>query len=123
MKKLLAATCLALVSSTAAMAQDAPKAATTTETFVGFCQNKGDVAAQNFCHGFGQGVYDTYLITRHSKNAPHFICAAASNQNKTRQDYITDFVKWTAANPRFNQMAAADTILRFLGESYPCKKG
>ena len=123
MKKLLVATCLALLGSTAAMAQDAPKAATTTETFVGFCQNKTDVAAQNFCHGFGQGVYDTYLITRHPKNAPHFMCLPASTQNKTRQDYINEFVRLSSANPRFNQMSAADTILRFLGETYPCKKG
>jgi hypothetical protein len=84
------------------------------------CNQKTDVAAQNFCHGFGQGVFETYLITRHPKRAPAFICA--ENSKNTRQDYIDGFVKWSASNPKFNQMSAADTILRYLAETLPCKK-
>ena len=104
-----------------AMAQQTPKASTTTEQYVAYCNNKSDVAAQNFCHGFGQGVYETYVVSRHPKNAPNFICL--QQNGGSRQQYIDDFVKWTAANARFNQMSAADTILRYLGETYPCKRG
>lgn len=98
-----------------------PRASTSTQEYVAMCNKATDAAAQNFCHGFGQGVYETYLITRHPKKAPPFICAEQSKG--TRQDYINGFVKWTAANPKFNQMSAADTILRYLAETLPCKKG
>lgn len=112
--------CALLLGATSASAQT-PKASTTTQEYVAMCTKTTDVSAQNFCHGFSQGVYETYLITRHPKRAPNFICA---NQSKnTRQDYINGFVKWSAANPIFNQSSAADTILRYLAETLPCKKG
>jgi len=73
-EKLLVATCIVLAGSANAMAQTAaksssaiPKAHTSTEAFVQMCTNKADGAAQNFCNGFGQGVYETYLMTRHPK--------------------------------------------------------
>lgn len=121
MKKIVAVTCLALAGASTAMAQQPPKAATTTAQLVAMCQQRSDVAAQNFCHGFGQGVFDTYLISRHPKNAPAFICAEGNGLN--RQQHLDNFIKWTSANPQFNQMSAADTVLRYLGETYPCKKG
>ena len=121
MKKIIAVTCLALASASAAMAQTPPKASTTTAQYVAMCQQRSDLAAQNFCHGFGQGVFETYLISRHPQKAPPFICA--ENSGLTRQDHIDAFIKWTAANAQYNQMSAADTILRYLGETYPCKKG
>jgi hypothetical protein len=127
MKNLLAATCIMLASSATAMAQGAPKAPpamprahTSTEAFVQMCANKSDNAAQNFCNGYGQGVYEMYLMTRHPKNAKPFICM--DGVALTRQEHIDAFVKWTAANPKYNQLSAADTILRYLGETYPCKK-
>ncbi len=126
MKKILAATCIVLAGTASAMAQSTaktssiPTAQTSTEAFVQMCTNKADGAAQNFCNGFGQGVYETYLITRHPKKARPFICTESAGL--TRQEHIDAFVKWTAANPKYNQLSAADTILRYLGETYPCKK-
>lgn len=116
-----AGACVALLSVVAPASAQAPKASTSTQEFVAMCSKTGDVSAQNFCHGFSQGVYETYLITRHPKRAPAFICA--DNSKATRQDYINGFVKWSASNPKFNQMSAADTILRYLAEVLPCKKG
>jgi hypothetical protein len=118
MKKQIALLCLTVASATAS-AQQAP-AATTTEKFVTMCANTADVAAQNFCHGFGQGVYETYLVTRHPKSAPGFICA--QNSTLTRQDHINNFMKWSATQPQFKQASASDTILRYLGETFPCKR-
>ena len=118
MKKQIALLCLALASATAT-AQPAPSAQTTTEKFVTLCTNKSDPTAQNFCNGYGQGLYETYQITRHPKNAPDFVCLQGSTL--TRQQHIDNFVKWSAANPQFNQASAADTILRYLGETFPCK--
>ena len=119
MKKQIALFCLAVASATVS-AQQAPAATTTTEKFVTMCANTADVAAQNFCHGYGQGVYETYLVTRHPKNAPGFICA--QNSTLTRQDHINNFMKWSATQPQFNQASASDTILRYLGETFPCKR-
>ncbi|MEI6837302.1 MAG: Rap1a/Tai family immunity protein [Alcaligenaceae bacterium] len=118
MKKQLALLCLAIASATCA-AQQAPVASTTTEKFVGLCANTSDSAAQNFCHGFGQGVYETYLISRHPKTAPNFVCA--QNSTLTRQQHIDNFMKWSESRPQFKQASAADTILRYLGETFPCK--
>lgn len=120
MNKLLATTCIMLAGMSSAIAQGVPKAATSTDSFVQMCVNKKDGAAQNFCHGFSQGVYDTYLVSRHPKRARPFVCIDQSSA--TRQDYIDAFVVWSGANPQYNQLSAADTILRYLGETYPCKK-
>lgn len=116
-----AGACVAFLSLTAPASAQVPKASTSTQEYVAMCTKTSDAAAQNFCHGFGQGVYETYLITRHPKKAPPFICA--QNSKNTRQDYINGFIKWSASNPKYNQMSAADTILRYLGETLPCKKG
>lgn len=116
-----ASACVMLLGATSIANAQVPKASTTTQEYVAMCSKTNDVSAQNFCHGFGQGVYETYLITRHPKRAPAFICAEKSQS--TRQDYINGFVKWSASNPKFNQSSAADTILRYLAETLPCKKG
>ena len=114
--------CGVVLAATAvpSMAKDTPKASTTTQQYVAMCQNKADAAAQNFCHGFGQGVYETYLITRHPKRAKPFVCIPQPGQS--RQDAVDGFIGWSAKNPQFNDASAADTILRYLGETYPCKK-
>ena len=121
MKPVLLVCSLALaMTSAVSAAKDTPKASTTTQQFVAMCQNKADGAAQNFCHGFAQGAYETYLITRHPQRAKHFICIPEPGQS--RQDMINAFIGWSSNHPQFNNMSAADTILRYLGESYPCKK-
>ncbi len=116
-----AGACVLLLSAANTAIAQAPKSSfTSTQDYVAMCSKKTDVAAQNFCHGFGQGLFETYLITRHPKKAPAFICA--ENSKNTRQDYIDGFMKWSASNPKFNEMSAADTILRYLAETFPCKK-
>jgi hypothetical protein len=119
MKKQLALLCLIIASATTS-AQQAPAATTTTEKFVTMCANTADAAAQNFCHGYGQGVYETYLVTRHPKSAPSFVCA--QNSTLTRQDHINNFKKCSATHPQIKQASASDTILRYLGETFPCKR-
>ena len=34
-----------------------PNSDASTAAFVALCQNRADVEAQNFCFGFGEGVY------------------------------------------------------------------
>ncbi|MBU3583188.1 hypothetical protein ICN41_04190 [Polynucleobacter sp. 15G-AUS-farblos] len=89
-----------------------------TAALVELCQNQQDQDAQNFCFGFGEGVYQAYLANR-SPNAKPAICF--SKQGSTREMILQEFLKWNRANPQFNQERAAKTLIRFFMHSYPCK--
>lgn len=89
-----------------------------TAALVELCQNQRDQDAQNFCFGFGEGVYQAYLANR-LPNAKPTICF--SNQSGTREMILQEFLKWNRANPQFNQERAAKTLMRFFVQSYPCK--
>ena len=89
-----------------------------TAALVELCQNQQDQDAQNFCFGFGEGVYQAYLANR-SPNAKPAICF--SKQGGTREMILQEFLKWNRANPQFNQERAAKTLIRFFMHSYPCK--
>ena len=107
MNKHLALLCLALASATTS-AQQAPAATTTTEKFVGLCASTADVAAQNFCHGYSQGVYETYLVTRHPQKAPAFVCAQTSTL--TRQQHIDTL---SSGQPRIHSSNRPQRQIRF----------
>jgi hypothetical protein len=89
-----------------------------TAALVELCKNQQDQDAQNFCFGFGEGVYQAYLANR-SPNAKSVICF--SKQGGTREMILQEFLKWNRANPQFNQERAAKTLMRFFLQSYPCK--
>lgn len=89
-----------------------------TAALVELCKNQQDQDAQNFCFGFGEGVYQAYLANR-SPNAKSAICF--SKQGGTREMILQEFLKWNRANPQFNQERAAKTLMRFFLQSYPCK--
>jgi hypothetical protein len=118
MKKTLLVAGLTLVASSTAFAET-PAGVTLTAPYVAMCANTSNVAEQNFCHGFGQGVYDTYLMTRHPKKAPGFVCFSAPGPK--RDAVLNQFVTWANQNPQYANMPASDTLLRYLGTTYPCK--
>jgi len=89
-----------------------------TAALVELCKNRQDQDAQNFCFGFGEGVYQAYLANR-SPNTKPAICF--SQQGSTREMILQEFLKWNRANPQFNQERAAKTLIRFFVQSYPCK--
>ena len=89
-----------------------------TSALVELCKDQQDQDAQNFCFGFGEGVYQAYLANR-SPNAKPLICF--SQQSETREMILQDFLKWSRANPQFNQERAAKTLIRFFVHNYPCK--
>lgn len=118
MKKLFVAAGAALMVSGSALA-GSPNM-TTTEAFVAMCKNKSSVSEQNFCHGYAQGVYDKYVASRHPKNNPPYVCFP--NPGPLRQSAIDAFVTWADKNPRYGKATAADSIMRYLATTYPCKK-
>jgi hypothetical protein len=95
-----------------------PNSDASTAAFVALCQNRADVEAQNFCFGFGEGVYQS-LVMQRSPNAKPTICVP---KGMSRDAVLSDFLVWTQARPQYNGDYAAKTIIRFLNSRYPCAK-
>lgn len=95
-----------------------PNSDASTAAFVALCQNRVDVEAQNFCFGFGEGVYQSFVLQR-SPNAKPTICVP---KGMSRDAVLSEFLVWTQARPQYNGDYAAKTIIRFLGSRYPCAK-
>lgn len=95
-----------------------PKNDASTKALVELCQNVNDIDAQNFCFGFGEGVYQSYLANRNPKMKSS-ICF--SPDSGTRERILQEFLSWNQRNPQFNQERAAKTLVRFFEAQYPCK--
>jgi len=89
-----------------------------TAALVEICQNPNDQDAQNFCFGFGEGVYQSYLANR-SPNQRSRICFDRSENS--REMILQKFLQWHQANPQFDSERAAKTLIRFFSQAYPCK--
>ena len=92
--------------------------AMSTEELVSYCS--GDKGTFVTCEIYGQAVYDTYLVYSQHKKSPKFICV--NQPAPPRKDVIQEYVTWANANPKYAKAPAADTILRFLGNKFPCGK-
>ena len=107
------------VISTGVFAQTPlPNSDASTAAFVALCQNRADVEAQNFCFGFGEGVYQSFVMQR-GPNAKPTICVP---KGISRDTVLSEFLVWTQARPQYNGDYAAKTIIRFLSSRYPCAK-
>jgi hypothetical protein len=95
-----------------------PNSDASTAAFVALCQNRADIEAQNFCFGFGEGVYQAFVMQR-GPNSKSTICLP---QAVSRDAVLSDFLVWTQARPQYNGDYAAKTIIRFLSSRYPCAK-
>lgn len=101
-------------------AQQEPAHAMTTAQVVDLCKHKESPQAVGFCNGFGQGVYDSYLVTRHPKKAPSTICV--KQPAPQRQQVLDDFMAWAGDHPEYDAKPAAESVLRFLSDRFPCGK-
>jgi hypothetical protein len=95
-----------------------PKGDATTAALVDLCKSLDDMDGQNFCFGFGEGVYQAYLANRNAKMKNN-ICF--SGNAGTRDDVLREFLTWAQVHPQFNQERAAKTLVRFFEAKYPCK--
>jgi hypothetical protein len=95
-----------------------PKNDASTAALVELCKNLDDIDGQNFCFGFGEGVYQAYLANRNPK-LKSGVCF--SSTSGTRGAILAEFLAWNQANPQFNQERAAKTLVRFFETNYPCK--
>lgn len=107
-----------LMQSNAFSQANLPKGDASTAALVDLCKNLDDMDGQNFCFGFGEGVYQAYLANRNPKMKSN-ICFVGNAG--TREDILRDFLTWSQVHPQFNQERAAKTLVRFFEAKYPCK--
>jgi hypothetical protein len=117
MKKYLAMILMAASPVAASLAQNIPTSGVTTQAMIELCKSRTDIEAQTFCYGFGEGVYQGYLLGRNTKEAPT-ICLPP--QGVSRDAVLAEFIKWAMERPQYNQDKAAVTIMRFLPVRFPC---
>ena len=118
MKKTLIMAAAVVASATAFAAPTPTTKVISTQELVTLCKDKASPQSQSYCGGFGQGVYDSYLVTR-TKNAPSKICIPQGAKN---DKVVQEFIDWTEVNPKYNSAPAAEAVLRFLGGRHPCGK-
>ena len=117
MKKIILATTIAALSFGFTATAQAEQAMSTAE-IVGYCS--GESGTFSTCEIYGQAVYDTYLVFSQHRKSPKFICV--KQPAPSRKEVIQEYVNWVKANPKYNNDPAADSILRFLGNRFPCGK-
>ena len=119
MKKITTLLVSLLVFSGIAVAAPDGARAISTQELAGVCGDQSSPQPQIYCDVYGQGVYDGYLVTRHPKKAPEFICVV--QPAPSRREVMNQFIDWVKQNPGYNTAPAADTFLRFLAVRFPCE--
>ncbi|CAM3825366.1 Rap1a/Tai family immunity protein [Polynucleobacter arcticus] len=118
MKKLSIVVASLLMSAGVVVAATGSPMAISTSELVGVCSDQSSPAPQTYCDIYGQGVFDSYLVTRYPQRAPDFVCV--TQPAPSRREVMGQFVDWVKANPVYNTAPAADTLLRFLAVRFPC---
>lgn len=122
-KTLILASAAALSLSAFAAAPAAkqePARVLSTADVVNLCKQKNDPQAAGFCNGYGEGVYESYLVTRHPQKAPSKVCV--KQPAPSREQVVDEFVAWAEKHAQYNDKPAAEAALRFLAERFPCGK-
>ena len=115
---LFAVSAALLFQSNAFSQANMPKNDASTGALVALCKDFNDVDAQNFCFGFGEGVYQAYLANLNPAKKPAICFTSGST---TREMILQEFLVWNQANPQLNQERAAKSLVRFFQAKYPCK--
>lgn len=74
-------------------------------------------AANNFCHGFAQGVVDMKLQQDRAAGKPSF---CLPNPAPKREATLDEFVTWVRAQPSRLSAPPTDALFQFMGERFPC---
>jgi len=84
-------------------------------------QEPAYAAAIHFCHGLLIGAGQTSdMMHKRQGTRPSFCLPTPS---PTLDQVAASFVAWSASNPQFEGMRAADGLLRFAAAQYPCAAG
>lgn len=124
MKKVLILASVAAITMSAFAAPAAKQESArvlSTNDVVALCKQKDNAQVMGFCNGFGQGVYDTYMVLKsgHPRVTPSICVTQPAPQ---RQQVLDEFMAWSGKNTQYNDKPAAEAALRFLAERFPCGK-
>lgn len=96
----------------------------TTGDLVALCSTpQGDpmqAAAVSFCHGFALGAVTVEIEHQQASRMPKLFCLP--DPPPTVQQGIAAFVGWANASPARLAEPAADGLIRYLDETYPCSE-
>jgi Rap1a immunity proteins len=119
-----AAGLILLLPGASRAATEANFAAATTGDLVELCVATPDsaigTAAVNFCEGFAQGAVSVEMQNLAASRGPKLFCMP--NPPPTRNEALSEFVKWARAAPDRLTQSPTDDLFRFLSERYPCPR-
>jgi hypothetical protein len=119
---ILAVGFLLLVPAAPQAATEANFSAATTADLVELCTATPDsamgTAAVNFCEGFAQGAVVVEMQNMVAFRGPKPFCMP--DPRPSRNEGLSEFVKWARASPDRMSATSTDGLFRFLIERYPC---
>lgn len=92
MKKISILLISLMVSSGSVLAAPDSVRAISTQELAGVCSDQSSPQPQIYCDVYSQGVYDSYLVTRHPNMAPEFICVV--QPAPSRREVMNQFMEW-----------------------------
>lgn len=120
MKKLLFVFMALAVAAPHAARADSNIRVISTRQLADSCKLMTNPEHKAFCIGYFSATYETYLVTRHPQVGKALICHPQAAPR--RDDLIASFVKWSDENTQYDAAPAADNVLRFLADRFPCKQ-
>jgi hypothetical protein len=122
MKRILALAFLAcgVATANAQAAKEIDIRAQTAGDLAELCgANPREAAADakiNFCLGFAQGAIE---VDRHYAGDKKTFCIP--RPGPSRRETMTEFARWVREAADRRSMAAAASVIRFMGDRFPCK--
>jgi len=111
--------CIVAIILPAAAATPEDFVVKTTSDYVGLCETPAGqpdyAAAIDFCQGFANGAYMSVAIRPPKERVVCF-----PDPSPSRDEVLSAFAAWTRANPDSLSALPAVSIVRFLGQAYPC---
>ena len=77
-------------------------------------------AAIGFCHGYTVGAYHYHQAVTPDSGRSGLFCFP--EPQPTRTEAIQMFLAWTKENPQHMNERPVDSIFRFLGTKFPCRR-
>jgi hypothetical protein len=96
-------------------AAKADEAISTTEMLT-YCEGTG--GSEVTCEIYAQAVYDTYRVLVATAELPAIVCV--KQPAPSRKEVIQAYVTWAKADAQVADQPAAQTMLRFLTQRFPC---
>ena len=90
--------------------------AISTDQMLTYCEGTGGSGVT--CEIYAQAVYDTYRVLVATAELPSIICV--KQPAPTRNEVIKEYVTWAKADTQLAKVPAAQTMLRFLTQRFPC---